>query len=140
MPMTIAPRMKFNPDGTEHGPGSWFAVADSKNRGARSRKSPDRTGANLTKLARLARTGGCNYLNSAANQQRETGIGFGDYKEAKAAGRGSANRYTSSNSLARKKASALIAKIPFPLAQHIARCFKPVAVESWEPSTERSQG
>ncbi len=50
--------------------------------------------------------------------------------QAKAAGRGSANRYTSSNSLARKKASAEIAKIPFPLAQHIARCFKPVCAEA----------
>ena len=29
----------------------------------------------------------------------------------------------------RKAASALIAKIPFPLAQHIARCFKPALVE-----------
>jgi hypothetical protein len=25
---------KFNPDGTEHGQGSWFAIADSKNRGS----------------------------------------------------------------------------------------------------------
>jgi hypothetical protein len=31
----------------------------------------------------------------------------------------------SSRSAARKEASAQIAKIPFPLAQHIARCFKP---------------
>lgn len=35
MPMTIKAQ-KFNPDGTEHPPGSWFAIADSKNRGARS--------------------------------------------------------------------------------------------------------
>jgi hypothetical protein len=27
---------KFNPDGTTHGPGSWFAIADSKNRGAKN--------------------------------------------------------------------------------------------------------
>lgn len=27
---------KRNPDGTEHGPGSWFKIADSKNRGAHS--------------------------------------------------------------------------------------------------------
>lgn len=26
---------KFNPDGTNHGQGSWFAIADSKNRGAK---------------------------------------------------------------------------------------------------------
>lgn len=35
----------------------------------------------------------------------------------------------SSGSNARKAASAQIAKIPFPLASHIARCFKPVPVE-----------
>jgi hypothetical protein len=29
---------KFNPDGTAHGQGSWFAVADSKNRGAQKRE------------------------------------------------------------------------------------------------------
>ncbi len=36
-------------------------------------------------------------------------------------------RRNNSKSPHRKAASALIAKIPFPLAQHIARCFKPVS-------------
>ena len=31
------------------------------------------------------------------------------------------------HSRSRKAASAMIAKIPFPLAQHIAQCFKPVS-------------
>jgi hypothetical protein len=35
MPPTIGAQ-KFNPDGTQHPKGSWFKVADSKNRGARS--------------------------------------------------------------------------------------------------------
>jgi hypothetical protein len=35
MPQVIRAQ-KFNPDGTAHPPGSWFKVADSKNRGARS--------------------------------------------------------------------------------------------------------
>jgi hypothetical protein len=34
-----------------------------------------------------------------------------------------------SNSLKRKAASAMLAKIPFPLAQHIARVFKPTEAE-----------
>jgi len=68
-------------------------------------------------------------LEQRAEASKGNGSWFGDYKEAKAAGRGSANRYTSSNSLARKKASALIAKIPLPLASHIARCFKTVDSE-----------
>jgi hypothetical protein len=37
----------------------------------------------------------------------------------------SAPRWCSSRSAARKHASALIAKIPFPLARHIARCYRP---------------
>ena len=36
--------MKANPDGTEHGQGSWFAVADSKNRGAQKNDVPLRFG------------------------------------------------------------------------------------------------
>lgn len=40
----------------------------------------------------------------------------------------SLQRRASSGSSARKAASAQIAKIPFPLAQHIARCYKPEAV------------
>ncbi len=35
MPHTLRAQ-KFNPDGTQHGQGSWFAVADSKNRGAKN--------------------------------------------------------------------------------------------------------
>jgi len=50
---------------------------------------------------------------------------FGSYAEQKAAGTISPGRMHGSGSNARKQASALIAKIPFPLAQHIARTFKP---------------
>lgn len=35
MPMANG-ALKFNPDGTKHSPGSWFGIADSKNRGANS--------------------------------------------------------------------------------------------------------
>lgn len=35
MPHTLRAQ-KFNPDGTAHGQGSWFAIADSKNRGAKN--------------------------------------------------------------------------------------------------------
>jgi len=71
-------------------------------------------------------------LEQRAEASKGNGSWFGNYREAKEAGRGSPNRYTSSNSLARKKASALIAKIPFPLAQHIARVFKPDSHEQTE--------
>jgi hypothetical protein len=41
------------------------------------------------------------------------------------AGEGKISRVTSSGSPLRRAASAQIAKIPYPLAVHIARCFKP---------------
>ena len=40
-------------------------------------------------------------------------------------GKGVLSATTSSHSHARKQASAMIAKIPFPLSSWIARCFKP---------------
>ena len=36
---------KFNPDGTAHPPGSWFAIADSKNRGSGTKNGNDWFGA-----------------------------------------------------------------------------------------------
>ena len=51
----------------------------------------------------------------------------GGYKNARnwwSDGKGSLSATTSSHSKARKQASAMIAKIPFPLAQYIARVFK----------------
>lgn len=46
----------------------------------------------------------------------------GHWKEA-----GCVTRVYNSKDLRRRAASAQIAKIPFPLAEHIARCFKPAA-------------
>lgn len=49
--------MKFNPHGTAHAPGSWFAIADSKNRGTRYKSSgldwsdPTKRGQDFTRLA-----------------------------------------------------------------------------------------
>jgi hypothetical protein len=80
--------LKANPDGTNHGSGSWFKIADSKNRGARSEG---------TKQPGLA--GDLWWDEGAAS--------------------------FASKSPARKAASALIAKIPEPLARHIARTFHP---------------
>ena len=48
------------------------------------------------------------------------------------AGEGKISRVTSSNTPARKAASAAIAKIPFPLAQHIAKVFYPRPAEHAE--------
>jgi C-5 cytosine-specific DNA methylase len=66
---------------------------------------------------------------TAAQNYREGikvgGAWFGNYAEQKAAGTISPGRLYHSDS--RKAASAAIAKIPFPLARHIAQCVKAVS-------------
>jgi len=193
-------RQKFNPDGTGHPPGSWFAVADSKIRGSRSARgeaSPNQPllgtariaeeteeNSSATKIlgqdwSRFAKTGevsphwrmeatkndGGSWFNVAHNttsgvgenpdgrkipascserrwedremkrlrdvpiqRVEESGIKqvtggpagwFGEYRQ------GQGSRNYGSHSAKRKAASAQIAKIPFPLARHIAKCFYP---------------
>jgi hypothetical protein len=58
------------------------------------------------------------------NPNGGTGGWFGTYAEQKERGTISPGRMHGSHSPKRRAASAAIAKIPFPLAQHIARCFK----------------
>jgi len=111
MPITMRAQ-KFNPDGTAHPPGSWFAIADSKSRGARATKN----------------TGG-----SWSNVAHNTGSGCGNNPDGRKASGGSwfhdatpgPIRSANSKSLARKAASARIAKIPVALAQHIAHVYRP---------------
>ena len=117
---------KFNPDGTGHGAGSWFKIADSKNRGgARTTeavKVPSVIG-RRTDVGKGARFTSRDCGVAAAQRYREGRKGGGDWF-----GSGencSLQRKQSSRSNSRKAASALIAKIPFPLARHIARTFKP---------------
>lgn len=197
---------KFNPDGTEHPQGSWFAVADSCNRGL---KLPDNNGPRLWSERDVQRLcdapldtecrkgpGGDWFENgrqgqyacaegiknnggswfaigspgqenvgqdqdgrkvagmngwdgygkpgykpqgfnvTAAQRYRADQTGskrpdggdgtwFGSYAEQKERGTISPGRMFGSKSDSRKAASAQIAKIPFPLAQHIARIYKP---------------
>jgi len=58
--------------------------------------------------------------SAMATDPEKGGSWFGTYQPGMGSGRN-----LSSNSPARKAASALIAKIPFELSSHIARCFKP---------------
>ena len=154
---------KRNPDGTDHGSGSWFKIADSKQRGAKTpvgncapvlwkdrevaryahptpeemekqgikvsglswsnHGSPDYKpkGFNVTAAQRYREQKESQKIEEAGIKQRTGGKHgwFGPYQH------GQGSRNFSSKSDSRKAASALIAKIPFPLAQHIARCFKP---------------
>ena len=151
---------KTNPDGTEHPLGSWFAVADSKTRGAKS------NGQNWSLYAQTgevslhwrlaaAKNEGGSWFNIAHNKESGVGQNPDGRKTDKylnvrdgephtrhltnpqehvkgfngaASGQGNLGknqlgRMAWSNSEKRKQASAMIAKIPFPLAQHVARCF-----------------
>jgi hypothetical protein len=106
---------KFNPDGTAHGPGSWFAIADSKNRGSKN------TGGSWFNIAHNT-TSGCANNPDGRKQPGLSGTrnnGKGDRWFQDGAAR------HGSKSSARKQASALIAKIPFALSSHIARVYKP---------------
>jgi hypothetical protein len=109
---------KRNPDGTNHGPGSWFAIADSKHRGSRAAKVP---GIKLSDVG----------FNVAAAQRYREGV------KQQGSGpewfnNGIAKHSSRSNS--RKAASAQIAKIPFPLAQWIARVYKPDSANATTPT------
>jgi hypothetical protein len=146
MPPTLR-GLKFNPDGTNHPADSWFAIADSVNRGT---KSPGtrlsevgfnvrnaqrfreglKMGWDNSERGKLRRDDGCKvpgighrptgrWTNPAENGVKCGGswVGKGNNQ--------SLMRNYSSKSDSRKAASAEIAKIPFPLAQWIARCYKP---------------
>jgi hypothetical protein len=130
---------KANPDGTDHPQGSWFKIADSKNRGANGRKGPGgdwfengRQGQDACaeglkvpmNFHEFEKTGkpGRSFQSVAVEEGGKgfaTGLGKGHDWRQDPSGR------FNSKSDSRKAASAQIAKIPFPLAQHIAKVFKP---------------
>jgi hypothetical protein len=129
-----------NPDGTEHPQGSWFAVADSKERGAHIKND----GGSWFAQAHNTESGhsqnpvtgegvkqhgsGEAWFDKALDERRKeatatkgfvTGLGKGhDWRQDPSA------RFNSKSN-SRKAASAMIAKIPFDLARHIAKCLKP---------------
>lgn len=108
MPHTIAAQ-KFNPDGTRHGQGSWFAVADSKNRGSKN------TGGSWFNVAHNTTSG----VGNNPDGRKGAGATWFEDNTTNPLRRGH------SKSSARKAASAKIAKIPFALSSWIARTYKP---------------
>ena len=102
MPQTIKAQ-KFNPDGSSHGQGSWFAIADSKNRGGS--KNPG-----------FRFDGSGKSFQSESVKRNNDSFGWDQRSEL---------RNNNSKSPARKAASARIAKIPLPLSSWIARTYKP---------------
>jgi hypothetical protein len=170
--LRVARRLKVNPDGTNHGQGSWFAIADSKNRGAHAQKVPgmnfhdyEKTGLPGRSFQSAAvdsiKNDGGSWFNQAHNT--ESGVGQNPVNGVKRPGMnwsdksnpdrmfndpnaGSKGFVTglgkghnwrqdpigqfNSKSNSRKAASAMIAEIPFDLAQWVARCFKPPLLTS----------
>ena len=134
MPMTKAVR-KANPDGTDHGQGSWFAIADSKNRGAH--KVPgfrfDGSGGSfqtasvesMKTLGHANMRDGHSHTRHLTNQAESDGMKQHKSGRAWFADPDTISGATGSKSKARKAASAAIAKIPLPLAQYIARFYFP---------------
>ena len=138
MPMTIKAQ-KFNPDGTAHPPGSWFAIADSKNRGANSgMKVPGFRFDGSGKSFQTARVGGLKNVGPRWGPSTKSGThgmarwtnpaeGTKNGNDWFGAGDDcSEQRRHGSKSPGRKMASAMIAKIPLPLSRHIAATFRPV--------------
>jgi hypothetical protein len=117
MPHTLQAQ-KFNPDGTAHGQGSWFAIADSKERGSGRKNGGMGGGSRFPIDNTKSRVG-------ARNHARDGRKGSEGYECDHPAAFGWKKPGTSSNSKARKAASAKIAKIPFALSSWIARTYKP---------------
>jgi hypothetical protein len=106
--IAAARAQKFNPDGTAHGQGSWFAVADSKNRGVKQGGS------------------GAAWFDKALDERRKAATATKNGGDWFASGADcSAQRRHGSGSNSRKAASAMIARIPLPLARFIARAYYP---------------
>jgi hypothetical protein len=147
---------KRNPDGTAHGTGSWFALADSQNRGANSaEKVPgfrfDGSGGSFQSAAvkttgRSLSKGALKWgphnmgpgeqmmAEIAANQRESDAVKFEasssrEWFDGKPRDKMLGDKGPAaygSKSDSRKAGSAMIAKIPFALSSYIAKCFKPV--------------
>lgn len=129
MPPMIAAQ-KFNPDGTNHGPGSWFAIADSKNRGQKTTGSAKGTKVAAIDFNTFKQTGQTSPgFNVTAAQRFRAGEDVAaEGRKGEGAGAEWFDRNLcsqSSKSNSRKAASAMIAKIPLPLSRHIAQVFRP---------------
>lgn len=114
---------KRNPDGTAHPQGSWFRIADSSqgDRGSKVPTEGEGRRAGIGKGARFT-SRDCGAESTSVKQS----MGRGDWFSKEARDGGASARY-GSKSNARKAASAMIAKIPFPLSSYIARVHMPAS-------------
>ena len=111
--------MKRNPDGTDHGSGLKMGWDNSERGKCRRNDSSKVPGISFGGEKGSTSPG---FNVTAAQRYREATKGGGDWFSS--GENCSIQRRHGSKSDSRKAASASIAKIPFPLAQYIARCFK----------------
>jgi hypothetical protein len=146
---------KFNPDGTNHPQGSWFKIADSKNRGAQKNNGGSwfavahntESGTGQNPVTGVKTSGhanirdGFSHTRHLTSQRESEGVKHGGdcFNDPAWPGKAGGVKQNlsgpawfdkgaasvSSRSDSRKAASAQIAKIPPDLAHHIARVFKP---------------
>ena len=117
---------KFNPDGTAHGQGSWFAVADSKNRGVKQGGSGAAWFDKALDERRKAATAQRQELMSGISSETHEAEGRkGLDGKSWIRDKSKDPRPSHGNSNSRKAASAMIAKIPLDLARFVARSFYP---------------
>lgn len=135
---------KFNPDGTQHGTGSWFAIADSKNRGASEAVKVPTMGAGWYPKGHPKHVPGLAFNGHAKRNLREgiknpgrklseVGFNVSMARDPAPTLKGTAYQRTNDDKrqhlgVNRKAASAMIAKIPEVLSRHIAKVYKPEAV------------
>lgn len=129
MPATMRAE-KFNPDGTQHGAGSWFNIGSPGQKV--TNQNPVHEGAKLGGKSvvvdghkRIAEKWRSKEGQTAAELFPEIDPEAGRKGYAARLGESTVSRKTGSKSPARKMASAMIAKIPFALALHIAETYYP---------------
>lgn len=112
--------------GGKNGGGSWFAIANNTVSGHGQNPDGRKVRMNFHEHERTGKPGrSFQSVAVAETGTKVSGDWLGTYAEQKRAGTISPGRLHGKGSKKRAEASAQIAKIPYPLAQHIARVFKP---------------
>jgi hypothetical protein len=117
---------------TKNSGGSWFNIAHNTTSGHGQNPDGRKTAGHINKRDGHGHT---RHLTNPDEHRKNGGDWFGSGTDC------SLQRKASSKSNARKAASALIAKIPLALSQHIARAWKPQLKESGQilgPSPTRA--
>jgi|SRR5690348_16644893 len=120
MPITFGqPMMKPQEYERRHGTGSWFAIDMCSAR--RGVTKPEE----IKIVGRIYKRDGHSHTRHLTNPAEHANGVKGFTPNGQPLGKNELGRKHGSKSKGRKAASAMIAKIPFPLAVHIARTFKP---------------